>query len=42
MAKVTEEQLAGWTGPSSTTEQDKQDRTERLIREAIHAHDAFN
>ena len=41
MAKVTEEQLAGWTGPSSTTEQDKQDRTERMIREAINAHDAF-
>lgn len=31
----------GWTGPSSTTEQDKQDRTERKIREAIKAHKAF-
>ena len=41
MAKVTEEQLAGWTDPSSTTEQDKQDRTERMIREAINTHDAF-
>ena len=37
-----EDKLAGWTGPSSTTEQDKQDRTERMIREAINAHDAFN
>jgi hypothetical protein len=41
MATVSEAQLAGWTGPSSTTEQDKQDRTERMIREAINAHDAF-
>lgn len=41
MAKVTEDKLAGWTGPSSPTEQDKQDRTERMIREAINAHDAF-
>lgn len=38
---VTEEQLAGWTEPSSPTEQDKQDRTERMIREAINAHEAF-
>jgi hypothetical protein len=38
---VTEEQLASWTGPSSTTEQEKQERTERMIREAINAHDAF-
>ncbi|WP_406022364.1 nucleotidyltransferase [Nocardioides sp. NBC_00850] len=37
-----EEQLSGWTGPSSTTEQDKQDRTERMIREAIKAHTAFD
>ena len=35
MTKVTEDQLAGWTGPSSATEQDKQDRTERMTREAI-------
>jgi hypothetical protein len=41
MVAVTESQLTGWTGPSSTTEQDKQDRTERMIREAINAHDAF-
>ncbi|WP_081596622.1 nucleotidyltransferase domain-containing protein [Pseudomonas nitroreducens] len=37
-----EEKLAGWIGPSSTTEQDKQDRTERMIREAINAHAAFD
>lgn len=36
-----ETKLAGWTGPSSTTEQDKQDRTERMIRDAISAHPAF-
>ena len=39
---VTDEQLAGWTGPSSDTEQDKQERTERMIREAIDAHAAFD
>lgn len=39
---VTEEQLSGWTGPSSTTEQDKQERTEKMILEAINAHDAFD
>lgn len=39
---ITEEQLAGWTGPSSQTEQDKQNRTERMIREAISSHGAFN
>jgi len=33
--------LAGWTGPSSDTEKDKQERTERMVREAIAAHDAF-
>jgi hypothetical protein len=36
-----EEKLKGWTGPSSTTEQEKQDRTERMIREAINAHAPF-
>lgn len=36
-----ETKLAGWTGPSSTTEQVKQDRTERMIREAINAHEPF-
>ncbi|MFS0464448.1 nucleotidyltransferase [Corynebacterium striatum] len=34
--------LAGWTGPSSPTEQEKQDRTERMIWEAIEAHPAFD
>lgn len=37
-----EDQLSGWTGPSSDTEKDKQDRTERMIRQAIDAHAAFN
>ncbi len=32
-----EDKLAGWTGPSSTTEQDKQNRTERMVKEAISA-----
>lgn len=36
-----ETKLAGWTGPSSTTEQEKQDRTERMIRDAINAHEPF-
>ena len=36
-----ETKLAGWTGPSSDTEQDKQDRTERMVKEAIDAHPAF-
>jgi hypothetical protein len=36
-----ETKLAGWTGPSSDSEQDKQDRTERMIRAAIQAHPAF-
>jgi hypothetical protein len=39
---VSEEQLGRWTGPSSPTEKEKQDRTERMIREAIDAHDAFS
>jgi hypothetical protein len=33
-----EDMLAGWTGPSSDTEQEKQDRTERMVREAIQGH----
>jgi hypothetical protein len=37
-----EDKLSGWTGPSSSTEQDKQDRTERMIRQAIEAHEPFN
>jgi hypothetical protein len=39
---TTEEQLQGWTGPSSTTEQDKQERTQRMVTEAIEAHNAFD
>lgn len=30
-----EEKLKGWTEPSSPTEQDKQDRTERMISDAV-------
>jgi predicted nucleotidyltransferase len=37
-----EDQLSGWTGPSSNTEKDKQDRTERMIRQAIDSHAPFN
>lgn len=37
-----EAKLSGWTGPSSATEQDKQERTERMVREAIDAHSAFS
>ena len=36
-----EDRLRSWTGHSSATEQDKQDRTERMIREAIEAHEPF-
>ena len=39
---VTEDQLISWTKPSSDTEQDKQDRTERMIREAISDHPEFH
>ncbi len=37
-----EETLSGWTGPSSNSEKEKQDRTERMIRDAIAEHQAFN
>ncbi|MBE0471506.1 MAG: nucleotidyltransferase [Methyloprofundus sp.] len=37
-----EDKLSGWTGPSSSTEQDKQERTERMIRQAIDSHEPFN
>jgi hypothetical protein len=37
-----EDQLRQWTEPSSPTEKDKQDRTERMIREAIDAHGTFH
>lgn len=36
-----EEQLTGWTAPSSDSEQEKQERTERMIRQAIDAHPPF-
>jgi predicted nucleotidyltransferase len=36
-----EDKLAGWTGPSSTSEQEKQERTERMIREAVKNHEPF-
>ena len=36
-----EAKLAGWTGPSSDTERDKQARTERMVREAVKAYSAF-
>lgn len=37
-----EYKLFRWTGPSSNTEQDKQNRTERMIRQAINSHEPFN
>jgi len=36
-----EDTLAAWTVPSSDTEQQKQERTERMIREAVAAHKPF-
>lgn len=36
-----EEQLTGWTAPSSDSEQEKQDRTERMIRDAVTWHQSF-
>lgn len=36
-----EDTLSGWTGPSSDTEQEKQDRTQRMIREAVDVHEKF-
>jgi hypothetical protein len=38
---TTNEQLAGWTKPSSDTEQEKQERTERMVREAVTSHPGF-
>ncbi|BCK57897.1 nucleotidyltransferase domain-containing protein [Nocardia wallacei] len=37
-----EDMLGGWIGPSTSTEQDKQDRTERMIRDAVKEHPAFD
>ena len=39
---VTEEQLVSWTAPSSSSEQEKQERTERMIRAAIDEHTGFD
>lgn len=41
-AMSLEDQLKIWTKPSSDTEKDKQDRTERMIRQAIDDHDPFD
>ena len=37
-----EDQLTEWTKPSSNTEKEKQDRTERMIRQAIDSHSPFD
>lgn len=37
-----EDRLSGWKGPSSDTEQDIQERTERMIRQAIQNHEPLN
>lgn len=37
-----EDKLSSWTGPSSDKEKEKQDRTERMIREAINSHSPFD
>lgn len=36
-----ETKLSGWTGPSSDSEQDKQERTERMVRDAVKNHPGF-
>jgi hypothetical protein len=36
-----EDTLKSWTGPSSDTEQEKQERTERMVRDAMTNHPAF-
>lgn len=38
---ISELTLSNWTAPSSDTEQDKQERAERMIRQAIHDHEPF-
>lgn len=37
-----EERLSGWTEPSSNSEKEKQERTERMIRQALDSHAPFN
>ena len=39
---MDEQQLAGWTQTSSPTEKEKQERTERMVSDAIAAHPAFD
>ncbi len=39
---ISETTLSNWTGPSSDTEKDKQERAERMIRQAIDDHEPFN
>jgi hypothetical protein len=35
MAKYSEQQLTNWTKPPSNSEQDKLERSERMVRDAI-------
>jgi len=42
MSTSLEDRLTSWTGPSSATEQEQQERTERMIKEAVSAHSPFN
>lgn len=37
-----EQALYNWTGPSSSTEREKQERTERMVRGAVNGHRAFD
>ena len=37
-----EDLLGSWTKPSSDTERDKQERTERMVKKAISDHPAFH
>jgi hypothetical protein len=37
-----EDQLNSWTTPSSDSEQEMQDRTERMVREAVDEHEPFD
>ena len=37
-----EDLLGSWTKPSSDTEQDKQERTERMVKKAISGHPEFH
>jgi hypothetical protein len=39
---VLEDTLSSWTAPSSSTEQEKQERTVRMVRSAIETHSAFD